>query len=41
MDTTKFKNYFSEFKELYESRPIQDNTGGMKSSHLFALNSEK
>ena len=37
MDTTKFKNYFSEFKELYESRPIQDNTGGMKSSHLFAF----
>ena len=37
MDTTKFKNYFSEFKELYESRPIQDNAGGMKSSHLFAF----
>ena len=37
MDTTKFKNYFSEFKQLYESRPIQDNTGGMKSSHLFAF----
>ena len=37
MDTAKFKKYFSEFKELYENRPIQDNTGGMKSSHLFAF----
>ena len=37
MDTTNFKKYFSEFKELYENRPIQDNTGGMKSSHLFAF----
>lgn len=24
-----------EFKELYERRPIPDNTGGMKSGHMF------
>jgi hypothetical protein len=37
MDTKNLKKYFSEFKELYENRPIQDNTGGMKSAHLFAF----
>jgi len=27
--------YLDEFLELYNSRPIQDNTGGMKSAHMF------
>ena len=37
MNTTNLKKYFSEFRKLYEERPVQDNTGGMKSSHLFAF----
>ena len=40
IDNNKFKNYdmvkyLDEFKELYESRPILDNDGGMKSPHMF------
>jgi hypothetical protein len=26
-----------EFVTLYQERPIQDNTGGMKAPHLFAV----
>lgn len=37
MNTTNLKKYFSEFRKLYEERPVKDNTGGMKSSHLFAF----
>jgi hypothetical protein len=29
------KIYIDEFLDLYNNRPIQDNTGGMKSSHMF------
>jgi hypothetical protein len=29
------KKYLDEFLELYLNRPIQDNTGGMKSAHMF------
>lgn len=29
------KNYIDEFMNLYEHRPIQNNKGGMLSSHLF------
>ena len=25
----------NEFSELYETRPIKDNSGGMKSPHMF------
>lgn len=35
MNIKNFKKYFSEFEELYKNRPIKDNTGGMKSAHLF------
>lgn len=28
-------SYLNEFLELYNSRPIKDNTGGMKSPHMF------
>ena len=28
-------NHLDEFNKLYESRPIKDNTGGMKSGHMF------
>lgn len=27
--------YLEEFFDLYNNRPIQDNTGGMKSAHMF------
>ncbi len=30
-------NSLDEFLELYDSRPIKDNSGGMKSPHLFAV----
>lgn len=29
------KQYLDEFFALYNNRPIQDNTGGMKSPHMF------
>lgn len=31
------KNHLKEFEELYNSRPIKDNNGGMKSSHLLSV----
>ncbi len=34
-DTRDIKNYIDEFHKLYLSKPIIDNTGGMKSAHLF------
>jgi hypothetical protein len=27
--------YLEEFLDLYNNRPIKDNTGGMKSAHMF------
>lgn len=30
-------NYLPQFYELYEQRPIEDNNGGMMSSHLFPM----
>lgn len=34
-NTDNFKDSIDEFYQLYLSRPIKDNTGGMKSSHMF------
>jgi len=30
------KQYLEEFHELYQKRPIIDNSGGMKSAHMFS-----
>lgn len=30
------KSFIDEFYSLYESRPIKDNNGGMKSAHMFS-----
>lgn len=35
--STEMLSFIDEFKDLYSNRPIIDNTGGMKSSHLFSL----
>lgn len=34
-DRNHLKNSLSEFIQLYQKRPILDNTGGMKSPHMF------
>jgi len=34
-DRTDIFNHLDEFKALYESRPIPNNEGGMKSPHMF------
>lgn len=34
-DREDLKKNLDEFHELYQQRPIQDNTGGMKSAHMF------
>lgn len=36
MKNTDFKKYLNEFVKLYNNKPIQDNTGGMKFPHMFA-----
>ena len=36
-DRTDILAYLPEFYELYSSRPIDDNTGGMKSAHMFNI----
>lgn len=36
-DHEDIKKHIDEFKELYDSRPIKDNDGGMKSSHLLSI----
>ena len=37
LDIEKFKDYMGDFLELYSNKPIDDNTGGMKSPHLFNM----
>jgi hypothetical protein len=37
INTDNFKNYLEEYLELYKSKPINDNTGGMKSPHMFNM----
>jgi hypothetical protein len=34
-DRNDIIKYIDEFNELYTSRPIKDNNGGMKSAHMF------
>jgi len=34
-DREDMLTYLDEFNKLYESRPIKDNNGGMKSAHMF------
>ena len=34
-DRDDMLNHLGEFNKLYESRPIKDNNGGMKSGHMF------
>ena len=34
-DYEDVKSCINEFLELYEKRPIENNAGGMSSSHLF------
>ena len=29
--------FLDEFYSLYNERPVKDNTGGMKASHMFAF----
>ena len=31
----KMLEFIDEFHELYQTRPIKDNNGGMKSGHMF------
>lgn len=31
------RNHLEEFQDVYDSRPIKDNSGGMKSPHMFAV----
>jgi hypothetical protein len=35
-DRVDMLKHLDEFKTLYESRPIKDNNGGMKSGHMFS-----
>jgi len=37
INTDNFKNYLDEYLEIYKNKPIDDNTGGMKSPHLFNM----
>jgi hypothetical protein len=37
INTDNFKNYLDEYLEIYKNKPINDNTGGMKSPHLFNM----
>ena len=37
INTDNFKNYLEEYLELYKNKPIDDNTGGMKSPHMFNM----
>ena len=37
INTENFKPYLDEYLELYKKAPISDNTGGMKSPHLFNM----
>ena len=34
---SKLLTFLDEFNILYSRRPIEDNSGGMKSAHLFPL----
>ena len=34
-DREDMLNHIDEFNALYDSRPIKDNNGGMKSGHMF------
>jgi|TARA_R110000782_G_scaffold42902_1_gene97165 hypothetical protein len=36
-DTTDIKNYIKDFLEIYDSRPIKENSGGTLSVNLFHL----
>jgi hypothetical protein len=31
------RDHLGEFQEIYDARPIKDNTGGMRSAHMFAV----
>ena len=33
----EIRSHLNEFQKIYESRPIKDNSGGMKSAHMFAV----
>lgn len=35
--TENYSSYIEEFLDLYKNKPIEDNTGGMKSPHLFNM----
>lgn len=37
INTDNFRKYWNDYLELYKNRPIDDNTGGMKSPHLFNM----
>jgi hypothetical protein len=37
INTSNFKNYLDEYLNLYKNKPVIDNTGGMKSPHLFNM----